>query len=122
MSHIVSIETQVRDATALRAACGRLSLDGPEWQTAKLFTSEATGYCVCLPEWRFPVVCNTKTGEVHYDNFGGRWGDETELQRLLQAYAVEKTKIEARRKGNTCTEQQLADGSIKLTVTVGGAV
>ena len=67
MSHIVSIETQVRDATALRAACGRLSLDGPEWQTAKLFTSEATGYCVCLPKWRFPVVCNTKTGEVHYD-------------------------------------------------------
>jgi hypothetical protein len=40
----------------------------------------------------------------------------------LQAYAVEKTKIEARRKGHAVTEQQLADGSIKLTVQVGGAV
>jgi hypothetical protein len=36
-------------------------------------------------------------------------------------YAVEKAKIEARRRGNTCTEQQLADGSVKLTINVGGA-
>jgi hypothetical protein len=35
-------------------------------------------------------------------------------------YAVEKAKIKARRRGNACTEQQLADGSIKLTVNVGG--
>lgn len=35
--------------------------------------------------------------------------------------AVEKAKIEARKKGHSVTEQSLADGSIKLTVQVGGA-
>jgi hypothetical protein len=38
----------------------------------------------------------------------------------MQAYAVEKAKLEARRKGHTTTEQQLADGSIKLKVQVAG--
>jgi len=35
-------------------------------------------------------------------------------------YAVEKAKIEARRRGHACTEQRLPDGSIKLTVQVEG--
>jgi len=33
---------------------------------------------------------------------------------------VEKARIEARRKGYAVTEQQLADGSIKLTIQVNG--
>ena len=35
-------------------------------------------------------------------------------------YAVEKARIEARRQGHSVTEQPLADGSIKLTIQVGG--
>ena len=38
----------------------------------------------------------------------------------MQAYAVEKARIEAHRKGHTLTEQPLADGSIKLTIEVAG--
>jgi hypothetical protein len=34
--------------------------------------------------------------------------------------AVEKATIEARRKGHAVAERALADGSIRLTVTVGG--
>ena len=34
--------------------------------------------------------------------------------------AVEKAKLEARRRGHTVTEQRLEDGSIKLTVRVAG--
>jgi hypothetical protein len=33
---------------------------------------------------------------------------------------VERARIEARKKGHQITEQALADGSIKLTITVGG--
>jgi len=36
-------------------------------------------------------------------------------------YAVEKAKIEAHRKGHTCSETRLEDGSIHVTVRVGGA-
>ena len=34
--------------------------------------------------------------------------------------AVEKAKLEARRKGHSLTEQQLPDGSIKVTIQVKG--
>ena len=40
----------------------------------------------------------------------------------MQAYAIERARLEARRRGHTVVEQPLKDGSVKLTVTVGGAV
>ena len=122
MSHIVEIKTEVRDVSAIRAACRRLNLNEPNHGMTKLYSGEATGWAVQLPDWKYQVVCNTSTGQIRYDNFNGSWGDRKELDRFLQAYAVEKAKLEARRNGHSVTEQPLADGSIKLTVNVGGAV
>ena len=121
MSHIVEIQTQVRDVTAARGACDRLRLEPPTQGTARLFSGEVSGLIVKLPGWKYPAVFDTETGQAKFDTFGGRWGDETQLQKFLQQYAVEKTKIEARKRGHTCTEQQLADGSVKLSIHVGGA-
>jgi hypothetical protein len=121
MSHVVQIETEVRDAVAVGAACQRLKLEAPTQGTAKLFSSSATGVIVKLPGWRYPAVFDTQSGQARYDNYGGRWGEQVQFDRFLQGYAVEKTKLEARKKGHTVTEQSLADGSIKLTVSVGGA-
>ena len=59
---------------------------------------------------------------MHFDNFNGRWGDQSRLNQFLQAYAVEMTKIEARKKGHSVTETPLSDGSIKLTIQVHGGV
>ena len=122
MSHVVQIQAQVRDPQAIEAACQRLGLSRPIAGTTKLFSSEATGLAVQLPGWRYPVVCQPETGHVQFDNFGDCWGDQKELERFLQAYAAEKTKIEARRRGHGVTEQQLQDGSIKLTIQVSGGV
>ena len=121
MSHIVTIKTEVRDHAALSAACRRLSLPPPVIGTAQLFGGQATGLVVRLPDWTYPVVINTATGQVRYDNFNGAWGDESQLHCFLQAYAVEKARIEARKSGHQVTEQALADGSIRLTIRVGGA-
>ena len=121
MSHIVQIETEVRDAVAVGAACQRLKLEAPTQGTAKLFSSSATGVIVKLPGWRYPAVFDTQSGQARFDNYEGRWGEQGQLDRFLQGYAVEKAKLEARKKGHTVTEQSLADGSIKLTVSVGGA-
>ncbi len=49
-------------------------------------------------------------------------GDAKELDRFKQRYAVEKATIEARRLGRSVLEQQLADGSVKLTISVGAEV
>ena len=121
MSHIVEIKTEVRDPVAIRAACQRLTLLEPVFGEAKLFSTSATGWAVQLPEWRYPVVCDVNTAKIAYDNYEGLWGDTKHLDGFLQGYAVEKAKLEARKKGHTVTEQSLADGSIKLTVSVGGA-
>ena len=120
MSYIVAIKTQVRDVNALRAACQRRRLEPPIHGSNRLFTSTVEGWAVNLPDWRYPVVCQTETGDVKFDNYNGRWGDQQHLDGLLQSYAVEKTKIEARKAGHSVTEQALQDGSIKLTVAVGG--
>jgi hypothetical protein len=121
MSHIVTIETEVRDATAVHAACERLKLPAAAHGLHRLFSGTAQGLAVRLPGWRYPAVCNLQTGKIEFDNYGGRWGDQNELDRFLQAYAVEKAKVEARRKGYAVTEQSLADGSILVAIQVGGA-
>ena len=119
MSHIVTIQTKLRDALAIAAACSRLHLDPPVHDTVPLYQGPATGLVVRLRDWRYPVVVDTTTGTTRYDNYEGAWGDPARLNELLQAYAVEKTRIEAGRKGLTVREQSLSDGSIRLVVTEG---
>ena len=120
MSHIVTIDVKVRDATAIAAACGRLTLPAPVTGTTRLFSGEVNGVAVQLPGWVYPVVVDITSGQLKFDNFNGRWGDPQHLDRFLQAYAVEAAKAAARRKGHTVAEQQLGDGSIKLTIQVAG--
>ncbi|MFI5379027.1 MAG: DUF1257 domain-containing protein [Tepidisphaerales bacterium] len=122
MSHIVRIEAKIRDPAALAAACTRLGLAQPTQGKATLFTSEASGLIVRLPGWTYPAVIDVTSGSIAYDTYNGAWGEQKELDKLLQAYAVEKSRIEARRAGHQVTEQTLADGSIKLTVSVGGVI
>ena len=121
MSHVVQVQTEVRDVVAIRGACGRLGLVEPVYGEVKLFSSTAVGWAVRLPGWRYPVVCDVTTAKVAFDNFEGRWGEQKQLDAFLQNYAVEKARIEARRAGHTVTEQPLSDGSIKLTIQMGGA-
>ena len=118
MSHIVQIETEVRDEAAVQAACTRLHLPRATRGTFQLYSTEETGLGVKLPHWKYPVVANTDTGNLRFDNYEGRWGSQEFLDQFLQAYATERVKIEARKKGHSVVEQRL-DGSIKLTVQVG---
>jgi hypothetical protein len=120
MSHTVQIQTQIRDIAAVSAACQRLKLPLPVQGTTQLFGNTVTGLAVQLPGWNYPVVCQLDTGQIQFDNYGGAWGEQKELDRFVQAYAVEKARIEARKKGHTVTEQPLTDGSIKLTIHVAG--
>ena len=116
MSHIVTIQTKVHDPAAVAAACQRLGLPEPVQGTAELFSGAAAGWIVQLPGWRYPAVFDTASGAVQFDTYNGAWGDQAHLDRFLQAYAVERTCQEARRKGYAVTEQQLQDGSVLLRI------
>ncbi len=121
ISHVVQIQTQVRSSAAVRAGCSRLGLKEPVEGEVKLFSETVSGLAVQLRDWRYPVVFNVATGQSKFDNYEGRWGKQERLDEFLQAYAIELTKIEARRKGFSVIEQPLVDGSVKLTLNVGGA-
>lgn len=117
MSHIVTVAAEVRDREALAAACRRLRLKEPENRVSRFFDgSLVKGEAVELPGWSYPAVFDLQGG-VRFDNYEGRWGERRHLDGLLQAYAVEKTRIEARRSGHAVREEQLSGGRIRLTLT-----
>jgi hypothetical protein len=121
MSHIVTIETKVHDSTVVAVACAKLGLAAPTHGTAQLFSDEVSGLLIQLPGWQYPVVVDTDTGMVRYDNYNGRWGDQKQLDRLVQRYAVEKARLEARKRGyEAIIERRLDDGSIEIEIHVGG--
>lgn len=117
MSHVVSIKAQVKDLNAVKAACARLQLAAPVAGVHRVFVGSLEGLGVRLPGWSFPVVFNLTTGEAKFDNYGGTWGKQVELDKFMQAYAIEKAKAEARRKGFRVAEASQPDGSIRLTCT-----
>ena len=119
MSHIVTVNSLIRDPSAIAAACQRLGLPAVVQGTAKLFSSEVTGLLVQLPDWHYPVVIDTHTGVIRYDNYNEEWGEKRHLDRFIQMYAVEMAKLEARKKGYTYSEELLRDGSIKLQINTG---
>ena len=120
MSHVVTIQTKVRDAAAIAAACRRLGLAEPVQGKAQMYAGQtAEGLLVQLPGWKYPIAIDTQNGDVKHDNFGGYWGETRRLENFLQAYAVELAKQEARRKGCAVTETQLQDGSIKVQIQEG---
>ena len=120
MSHIAQIKTEVRDASAVEAACRRLGLEQPTTGNFQVYVVQRAGMGVKLPGWQYPVVCNLETGAVDFDNYNGSWGNQKELDKFLQAYATEKAIHEAQKGGYSVFEQVLEDGSIKLNITVEG--
>jgi hypothetical protein len=120
MSHIVTVTTKMRNPLAVAAACTRLGLAPPMPGTVQLYSGQATGLIVQLPGWTYPAVIDTTSGRIAYDNYHGAWGAQAELDRFLQAYAIELCRLEARKKGYQITEQALQDGSVKLHIIEGG--
>ena len=64
MSHVVTVQTKVRDTEALAAACRRLELAAPVQESVSLFNASVSGLVVRLPGWQFPVVVDLSAGSV----------------------------------------------------------
>lgn len=143
MSHIVKIETKIKDLVALKLACKSLGFEFVEGQRTYAWFGRWVGdtpmpeglkvedlgkctHAIRVPGAKYEVgVMSTSSGyELRWDYFssGGllaRLGGQ-KAGRLVQAYAVEKTKREASRRGQVVKTQTLSDGSVKLTLQ-GGA-
>lgn len=120
MSHTVKVKSvNVTDVDALRAAASRLNLPALNEGTHRLYDGTTRqGFALRLPNWRYDVVFDTKSGEVLFDNFNGHWGQEIEIDRLVQAYVLEKGAAECRMQGfSEITEEVKEDGTVHMTAT-----
>lgn len=113
MSHIAEIEVQIRDGQALKDACKRIGATYIGKGQHRLFVNNVDGVAVQLPGWQYPVVVQS-SGKLAYDNFNGAWGDESQLQKLKQAYGAEAAKRQMRKQGFSVQERTLANGQVRL--------
>jgi hypothetical protein len=60
----------------------------------KLFSSSAAGHGFTLPGWKYPLVLD-RAGELHYDDYKGKWGNVADLARLRAEYVWTKAKAAA---------------------------
>ncbi len=123
MSHFTEIKTQIKDITALRAACAELGLELLENAEARGYGDRRLrgDYVIKLkgpydiavqrqPDGSFNLVADLWKGHVERE-IGKDFG------RLKQFYGVHKAMLEGKRKGLHVRRQNLANGQIRLALT-----
>lgn len=124
MSHISKIELEVNDLRTLDRACRRLGLQLVKGQKTFKWFGRKAGDCdhaIRVPEAEYEIGITSVDGIYqlecdYYDRLIGQAiGENGGL--LKQAYAVEKTKAEARRKGYLAIEKE-TDTGVRLHVRV----
>ena len=145
MSHVATVEVQITDLDALKAACEGLGLAFVEGKTefrwygvsvgdAPLpegFTREDMGKCDHCLSLRDNLdayevgVVRRRDGKpgflLMYDEWRGGYGLEAiigqKAARLKQGYATQVTVRQMRKKGYRVTQATLESGAIRLTCT-----
>jgi hypothetical protein len=123
MSHISTIELHVNDLSILGSACARLGLELIRSKKSfKWYGKEAPcDHAIMVPQAEYEIGVIDQNGlyELNCDFY------DRNLEQVIgknggllkQAYAVEKTMIEARRKGYSVLERKTENG-IRLHVRI----
>ena len=123
MSHISKIELEVKDLAVLSQACARLGLTLIRGRKQfKWYGKDAPcDHVIKVPEanYEIGVVKEKHRYELNCDFYDGNIEKAVGRQAglLKQAYAVAKTKIEARRKGYSVLEKN-TDTSVRLHIRI----
>ena len=118
MSHIVTVETMLKNPASISKACKRLKWKCVEKGVGVFYNGSSESGCVVNPtDWKYPIVIK-KDGVVDVDTYNGSLGDINDLSRLKQYYALEETKTTLSTQGLYGYEEEHEDGSITLTPEV----
>lgn len=117
MSHTTALKAvEMRDESILLQVAEQLKLKHLGMKEFTMYDStKHTGHGFSLPGWREPVVINTTTGQAAYDNYGGHWGAQVELDKFCQAYAAESNRRQAAAQGYVMQEEYLSNGDLVQT-------
>ena len=123
MSHISKIELEVKDLRILGQACKKIGLEFIKGQRSfKWYGKESLcdhAIKVSGADYEIGVINKDRHYELNCDFYDPNIEKSVGKQggRLKQVYAVEKTKLEARKKGYTVVERQTQSG-IRLHVRI----
>lgn len=123
MSHITTVQTQIRDLDALRAALERLGcrLEGPGTIRGYFREMGHADYIIRLPNTEYTVGLVRQTDGT-YRLEADLWAGHVErvlglrYGRLLQEYAVEVVTRSAARRGRQVKSERLPDGKVRITI------
>ena len=122
MSHFTTIQTQIKDVEALRAAVTEMGLQLISNTTARGFYQQTLkGEFVIRLKGPYDIAVNRQKDHT-YGLTTDWWDGHVEKEvgsnfgRLLQLYGVHKASIEARRKGFSVLRKPQPNGSIKLVL------
>jgi len=117
MSHVVTCKVKLTDRECLNKALEDLGLEILGEGTHTLYNRQKrTGLAFKLPDWNYPVVID-QDGTAHYDNYGGSWGKQVELDRVVQKYSVNVAEAEAAVQGYTVETVDQENGDVELIMT-----
>lgn len=119
MSHTLKCEVAFKSPEDIAATCRELQLPLPTRGKVRLHDGKTLedAFAVQLPGWRHPVAIDAKTGEAFYDNYNGRWGEQSQLDRLKQHYAANVATRTAVRQGHRVQRVIAANGTIQLRIS-----
>ena len=123
MSHFTTIQTQIRDVTALEEACVELGLPLLRNTEARGFAGQSRkGELVIQLKGPYDIAANRSEEDGSYELATDWWEGHVEREvgpnygRLIQLYGVHKTIQEAQKKRLRVTRRQETDGTIKITL------
>ena len=122
MSHFATIQTQIKDIVALKAACNELGVAVLENTEARGYsTNNQHGDYVIRLKGPYDIAVNLQQDGTYgftTDWYAGHVEKEVgkDFGKLIQLYGVYKATAEARRKGHVVQRRAMTDGSIKLCI------
>ena len=122
MSHFATIQTQIKDIVALKAACNELGVSVLENTEARGYsTNNQHGDYVIRLQGPYDIAVNLQPDKTYgftTDWYAGHVEKEVgkNFGKLIQLYGVHKAMLEAKRKGYSVMRKIQADGGIKLTL------
>lgn len=87
MSHTVKMDVQIRDLAVFTEAMIALGATVLGEGSHKLYESTEIGHGFRLPGFTFPVVA-TKSGDLRFDDYEGRWGDRRLIDSAVETYTL----------------------------------
>jgi hypothetical protein len=123
MSHTVKKKATVHNLATLQKAVSETP--GAKFLghgTHRLWEGTQTGIGVQLKGWKYPVVFDLNTSEQFFDTYNGRWGKETEFNKLIQEHSAATAEAHYLSKGvkqEQITKQWLPNGKLHVHVEMG---